>query len=132
MTPMEINALLEHPFSSVADLPPDLPDGAEYEGNRYIYNYLRYEPELSMPEFAEPCVFNSIFVVFLFSEGRLIKIGYQSLPPGDGCSPRENIFDRFTSRFGLVATGSSSDRRFVYQGENVGILGENNLVFNIN
>ena len=69
----------------------------------------------------EPCVFNSTFVVFLFSEGALIKVGYHAMQGSDACSSRGRLIDNFASRFGLVATGSNSDRRVVYQGETIGI-----------
>jgi hypothetical protein len=120
--PEEINKLFRTPFADVSHLPRDTPDGAEFEGANYFWKYLRDEPELTLPEYTPPCVFNSSFVIFLFLEGQLSSIGYNT-PPGD-CGDRKEVVDKLASRLGITPTGTSDDRRFVYYGENVGIMGK--------
>ncbi|GLS17005.1 hypothetical protein GCM10007874_00200 [Labrys miyagiensis] len=121
MTPVQVNALLSEPFGDIQNMSSDLPDGAEYEGNTYIWKYLRDEPELALPEFKDTCTFNSAFVVFLFSESGLIKIGYHAMQTPDACPSRSSLVDSFASRFGLIATGSNSYRGFSYQDDTLGI-----------
>lgn len=123
MSLKEINHLLKDPFDDSTFSDPRR--ALEFKGGdvRYIWKWLRDEPDLKPYSFNKDCILSSAYVVFLFHEDRLLRIGIRTMQGTEPCQERANVIDEFARKYGIFATGANDVRRFRYETKNVGMAG---------
>jgi hypothetical protein len=120
MTPSEVSQRLHVPMST-SGLPADIAQGDIFEERNYFWRPLAEEYDIFPIELREKCLISSGMVVFMFHDSALERIGYHAFPTREPCEARSSLIDRFASKFGLIATGSSQERRFRYETQRVGV-----------
>jgi hypothetical protein len=127
MTTGQINAVLDHPFSTID--PSKLPRAAEYWTGEVRYFWI---PISALSEFrqiydpATVCLDDRMdYVVFMFHEDSLLRLSYRLYGPlHDGkCGNRRAVFPKLAEQYHLPLLGTPKQWRLHWETEHASVVG---------
>ena len=120
MTPFEVNIKFNKPFLLKEDL-SNMASDVGFQNMPYFYKELVDEPGIIPFGFKDECLRKAGYVVFLFNEHKLLRIGFRFMVSRDECPARDNMVDIFSEKYGLHARGARSERSLKFETNDVAL-----------